>query len=59
MTKKQRAERKLGNALRAAHLNGVLERGTKGIGIKSNQTGLALVERINRWALRAGMAEQM
>jgi hypothetical protein len=59
MTKKQRREHKLGNALRAANLSQAFERGPRGIGLKSNQAGLGLLPRINRWAERTGLAEQL
>ena len=51
MTKIQRAEQKLHNALRAVKLH--IQPGAGGkFDMKANQTTIAMVPRINRWAER-------
>lgn len=57
MTKKQRREHKLGNALRAAHLTGSLKLTVAGGWVlKDHQTATGLAPRINRAAERIAEA---
>jgi hypothetical protein len=57
MTKKQRAEQKLNNALRAAKEAVRLDPATGRFSMIPNQMSRGLVPRINRWAARfSGMA---